>query len=30
MTGIKNGQEAEVSSDLENVLGRKPTQLKGG
>lgn len=27
---IKNGQEAEVTNDLENKLGRKPSSLKAG
>ncbi len=27
---IKNGQEAEVTNDLENKLGRKPASLKDG
>lgn len=30
ITDIKNNQEAEISSDLEFELGRKPTQLKEG
>ncbi len=30
ITDIKNGQEEEVSSDLENLLGRKPLPLKKG
>lgn len=30
MTDIKNGQEERVSNDLENVLGRKPVNLKEG
>lgn len=30
LTDIKNGQEEEVSSDLENLLGRKPASLKAG
>ncbi len=30
ITDIKNGQEEEVSSDLENQLGRKPATLKEG
>ncbi len=30
LTDIKNGQEEEVSPDLENLLGRKPTSLKEG
>jgi NAD(P)H dehydrogenase (quinone) len=30
LTDIKNGQEAEVSPDLENLLGRKPASLKQG
>jgi NAD(P)H dehydrogenase (quinone) len=30
LTDIKNGQEEEVSPDLENLLGRKPTSLKAG
>lgn len=30
ITDIKNGQEEEVSSDLENLLGRKPASLKEG
>jgi NAD(P)H dehydrogenase (quinone) len=30
LTDIKNGQEAEVSPDLENLLGRKPASLKAG
>jgi NAD(P)H dehydrogenase (quinone) len=30
MTDIKNGQESEVSPDLENLLGRKPASLKQG
>ncbi len=30
LTDIKNGQEEEVSSDLENQLGRKPASLKEG
>ncbi|QIL76144.1 SDR family oxidoreductase [Hymenobacter sp. HDW8] len=30
MADIKHGQEAEVSSDLEMALGRKPTSLKEG
>lgn len=29
-TDIKNGQEDEITSDLENKLGRKPTTLKDG
>lgn len=29
-TDIKNNQEAEVTSDLENKLGRKPASLKEG
>ena len=30
LTDIKNGQEEEVSPDLENLLGRKPTSLQDG
>ncbi len=30
ITDIKNGQEDEVTSDLENLLGRKPATLKKG
>ena len=30
LTDIKNGQEDEVSRDLENLLGRKPASLKEG
>lgn len=30
ITGIKNGQEAEVTSELENLLGRKPASLQEG
>jgi NAD(P)H dehydrogenase (quinone) len=30
LTDIKNGQEEEVSSDLENLLGRKPSSLEQG
>lgn len=30
MTDIKNGQEEEVSADLEQILGRRPTSLKEG
>ncbi|GAB3022065.1 SDR family oxidoreductase [Spirosoma pulveris] len=30
MTDIKNGQEDEVSPDLEKLLGRKPTSLRDG
>lgn len=30
LTDIKNGQEAEVTHDLENVLGRKPASLEEG
>jgi NAD(P)H dehydrogenase (quinone) len=30
LTDIKNGQESEVSPDLENLLGRKPASLKQG
>ena len=30
LTDIKNGQEEEISPDLENILGRKPTSLKEG
>jgi len=30
MTDIKNGQEEEVSSDLEQLLGHKPTSLRDG
>ena len=30
LTDIKNGQEEEVSPDLENQLGRKPASLKDG
>lgn len=30
ITDIKNGQEEEVNSDLENQLGRKPATLKEG
>ncbi len=30
LTDIKNGQEEEISSDLENLLGRKPASLKEG
>lgn len=29
-TDIKNGQEAEITNDLEHKLGRKPTSLKEG
>ena len=30
MTDIKNGQEEEVSPELENLLGRKPASLREG
>jgi NAD(P)H dehydrogenase (quinone) len=30
LTDIKNGQEEEVSPDLENLLGRKPASLREG
>lgn len=30
ITDIKNGQESEVSTDLENALGRKPATLEVG
>jgi NAD(P)H dehydrogenase (quinone) len=30
ITDIKNGQEEEITSDLENQLGRKPATLKEG
>jgi NAD(P)H dehydrogenase (quinone) len=30
LTDIKNGQEEEISPDLENLLGRKPASLKEG
>jgi len=30
LTDIKNGQEDEVSPDLEQLLGRKPTSLEAG
>ncbi len=30
LTDIKNGQEDDVSHDLENLLGRKPASLKDG
>ena len=30
MTDVKNGQEDEVSPDLEQLLGRKPTTLREG
>lgn len=30
LTDIKNGQEEEVSPDLQNLLGRKPASLKEG
>ena len=30
ITDIKNGQESSVSTDLENILGRKPASLKEG
>ncbi len=30
LTDIKNGQEDEVTPDLENLLGRKPTSLREG
>lgn len=30
MTDIKNGQEDEISPDLENLLGRKPVSLQKG
>ncbi len=30
LTDIANGQEADVSPDLENLLGRKPTSLRDG
>ncbi len=30
ITDIKNGQEEEVTSELENLLGRKPATLKEG
>jgi NAD(P)H dehydrogenase (quinone) len=30
LTDTKNGQEADVSPDLENLLGRKPVSLKQG
>ena len=30
MTDIANGQEADVSPDMETLLGRKPATLKAG
>lgn len=30
MTDIKNGQEDEISPDLQNLLGRKPASLEAG
>jgi NAD(P)H dehydrogenase (quinone) len=30
LTDIKNGQEEEISPDMENLLGRKPASLKQG
>lgn len=30
MTDVKNGQESEVSSDLEQLLGRQPASLEAG
>ncbi len=30
MTDIKNGQEDEISPDLENLLGRKPVNIREG
>ena len=30
MTDIKNGQEDQISPDLERLLGRKPTSLEQG
>ena len=30
MTDMRNGQEDEVSPDLERLLGRAPTPLSGG
>jgi NAD(P)H dehydrogenase (quinone) len=30
ITDIKHNQEADIYSDLENILGRKPTSLKDG
>ncbi len=30
LTDIKNGQEAEISSDMETLLGRNPASLKEG
>ena len=30
LTDIKNGQEEEISSELENLLGRKPASLQEG
>jgi len=30
LTDIKNGQESEVSLDLETILGRRPTSLAEG
>ncbi len=30
LTDIKNGQEAEIGPDLENLLGRKPASLRAG
>jgi NAD(P)H dehydrogenase (quinone) len=30
LTDIKNGQEEEISPDLENLLGRKPASLREG
>ncbi len=30
MTDVKNGQESEVSSELEHLLGRKPASLEAG
>jgi NAD(P)H dehydrogenase (quinone) len=30
LTDIKNGQEEEVSPDMENLIGRKPASLKEG
>ena len=30
MLDIKNGQEDEISPDLEDLLGRKPASLEAG
>jgi NAD(P)H dehydrogenase (quinone) len=30
LTDIKNGQEEEISPDMENLLGRKSASLKQG